>query len=197
MRLRVAVLAAMMSTVAVIAIPAVASAAPGHNHGLTINVTPDPIMSGEAVLIYGQLNSHPVAGRKIILYHHISDSGRGYTRISTTTTDALGFYEFARAEDIVKTNRSWFTREAGVAGVHSRTVHERVGALIEISADQTSGYTSHPVVFSGHVAPNHRFERVLLQGSPARAMIGRHSSEDGSAGLQLRDLLPVPGARRS
>lgn len=162
MRLRFAVLAAMMTALVALAIPGAGSAAPRHNRGLTINATPDPILAGEGVLIYGQLNNPPVGGQTIVLYHHIAGIP-GYTRIGSTTTNPSGFYEFTRAEDVVMTNRDWFVREAGIHGVHSRTVRERVAALVSVSASQSSQVTLRPIVFTGHVTPNHAFERVYLQ----------------------------------
>ncbi len=61
------------------------------------------------------------------------------------------------------TNRSWFVRESGIHGVHSRTVYERVSALVSLAASTTSQVTGQPIVFTGHVTPNHAFERVALQ----------------------------------
>ena len=49
------------------------------------NATPNPILAGEGVTIYGQLNRAPVGGQTIVLYHHIAGSGRGYTPVSHTT----------------------------------------------------------------------------------------------------------------
>jgi hypothetical protein len=163
MRLRFAVLASLVAALAVISVSSIAGAAPRHNRGLTINATPNPILAGEPVLIYGQLNTPPVAGQKIILYHHLAGSDRGYTRVDDTTTNAQGFYEFTRAEQVVLTNRSWFVREAGIHGVHSRTVYERVAALASVAANTTTQDTNHPILFTGHVTPNHAFERVALQ----------------------------------
>jgi hypothetical protein len=120
-------------------------------------------LAGDPVLIYGQLNTPPVAGQTIVLYHHLSGSGRGYTRVTKTTTDSHGFYSFPRAENVVMTNRSWFVREAGLHGVHSRTVFERVAALVSLAASTTAQDTGQPIVFTGHVTPNHAFERVALQ----------------------------------
>ena len=57
MRLRLAVLATVVTTLAAVAVPSIAGAAPGHNRGLTINAIPHPIDAGEAVLIYGRLKS--------------------------------------------------------------------------------------------------------------------------------------------
>ncbi len=162
MRLRFAVLASTVTALVALAIPGVGNAAPKHNRGLTINATPNPILAGEGVLIYGQLNDPPVGGQTIILYHHIAGIP-GYSRVGKTTTAPNGFYEYTRAEDVVMTNRDWFTREEGVHGVHSRTVKERVAALVSLSASQSSQDTRRPIVFTGHVTPNHAFERVYLQ----------------------------------
>lgn len=163
MRPRLVVLATVATTLFAVAAPSIVSAAPRHNQGLTINVTPNPILAGEGVFIYGQLNDPPLAGQTIVLYHHLAGSGRGYTRIGQTTTDARGFYEFTRAENVVMTNRSWFVREGGAHFVHSRTVYERVSALVSLSASAQTADTRQPVVFTGHVDPNHAGERVLLQ----------------------------------
>ncbi len=163
MRPRIAVLGCALAVFAVVAIPGLAGAAPRHNHGLTINATPDPIIAGEGVLIYGQLKGTDIAGKSIVLYHHISDSRSGYTPISQTTTDSHGFYEFTRAEGVVETNRSWFVRLGATPSVHSRTVHEHVAALVSIAASSNTAFTRHPVTFTGHVDPNHASERVALQ----------------------------------
>jgi hypothetical protein len=163
MRPRFAVLGAVMCALLVAALPGVASAAPKHNRGLTINATPNPIQAGEGVLIYGQLNNPPVAGQKISLYHHINGSHQGFSLVGVAKTDDHGFYEFTRVEGVVLTNRSWFAREAGVPRVHSRTVHERVSALVSLAASATSAQTRQPITFTGHVTPNHAGEVVLLQ----------------------------------
>ena len=163
MRPRFAMLGCLLAAVAVMGTPGLSAAAPHHNRGLTINATPNPIDAGEGVLIYGQLQGTDIAGKTIVLYHHISGSGRGYQVIGQTQTDSHGFYDFTRAEGVVETNRSWFTRLAATHGVHSRTVYEHVAALVSISTSSTTALTRHPVTFTGHVDPNHRFERVFLQ----------------------------------
>jgi hypothetical protein len=162
MRLRLAVLASVVTTLVAVAVPSVVTAAPRHNRGLTINAIPNPILAGEGVFIYGYLYGGPVAGQTIVLYHHPAGTP-GYTKVSQTTTDARGFYEFARAEDVVLTNRSWFVREAGVHGIHSRTVYERVAALVSISSSATTAVTGQSIVFTGHVTPDHPGETVILQ----------------------------------
>jgi hypothetical protein len=163
MRLRLAVLVTLVTTLAAFAVTSVASAAPGHNRGLTINAIPNPIDAGEGVFIYGHLNVGPVGGQTIILYHHLAGTNLGYTKVGQTTTDARGFYEFTRAEDVVLTNRSWFVREQGAHFIHSRTVSERVSALVSIAASTTMTTTGQPVTFTGTVTPDHAGERVVLQ----------------------------------
>ena len=163
MRLRLAVLATLVTTLAAGAVSSVANAAPRHNRGLTIAAVPNPIDAGDGVFIYGQLNATPVGGQTIVLYHHLAGSGLGYTKVGQTTTNSHGFYEFTRAEGVVMTNRSWFVREQGIHQIHSRTVFERVSALVSLAASTTTAVTGQPVTFTGSVTPNHPFERVVLQ----------------------------------
>jgi hypothetical protein len=163
MRLRFATLGCTLGAAVLLAVPGIAGAAPTHNHGLTINATPNPIQAGQSVLIYGQLNTAQNAGRTIVLYHHINGTHTRFSVIGHTTTDAHGYYSFTRAAGVVETNRQWFTRLAGHPAVHSRTVSEKVSALVSIAAAATNGTTRHPLSFTGHVTPNHTGNRVLLQ----------------------------------
>lgn len=164
MRLRFTLLACALAACVGTAAPALAGAAPVHNRGLTIHAVPNPIIAGEAVLIYGQLEGPSHANQVIRLYHRINPNSH-FSLISTTRTNANGQYEFTRAEDIVETNRSWFVRGPGLT--HSRTVHERVAALVSLAASAQSGFTRQPIVFSGHVTPNHAGSIVALQEQSA------------------------------
>jgi hypothetical protein len=203
MRLRSCVLALLSSAVVCVEVPAVALAhGPRHNHGVTIAATPDPIDAGEAVLIYGQLNTANHGGQVIALYHRINPS-HGFTLISTTKTFSNGFYEFTRAEGVVTTNRSWFVRALGLPGnIHSRTVHERVSALVSLSAGApltANGYdTNHVILFTGHVFPNHAGEHVLLQVQNSAAGDDWKTVKSGrirpGSGFAIRYRFRVPGA---
>lgn len=172
MRLRAAVLASLVAVLGLASVPAMAEAAPHHNHGLTIAATPNPIIAGDAVLIYGQLNAPHPGNRTVVLYHRINPAPF-FTVIGTTKTTSTGFYEFNRPQNpitdlsVVLTNRSWFVRAPAVPGnIHSRTVHERVAAEVSLTPPtppSTSFLTSQPVVFTGSVAPDHAGGPVLLQ----------------------------------
>lgn len=165
MRTRFAVLAVAVSALLTVTVPGVASAAPRHNHGLTINATPNPILAGEGVLIYGQLNGAGSAGQTIYLYHRLALQPR-FTLVQRTTTNSFGFYEFVRADGVVTTNRNWYVR--GPDSTRSRTVNERVAALVSLVASfvgstPNAPVTGQTVLLSGHVTPNHAFEPVLVQ----------------------------------
>jgi hypothetical protein len=144
-----------------------ASAAPRHDKGLTIAAVPNPILAGEGVLIYGQLAGPGNGSQPIRLYHHLDGSGRGFTLVATATTDASGTYEFPRPEGLIYTNRDWFVR--GPEGAHSRTIHERVAALVTVNASTQTTDTGRIVLFRGHVTPGHTFQRVFLQRQEGNA----------------------------
>lgn len=162
MRVRFTLLACALVACAgaIIATAGPAAAAPVRNRGLTIHVAPNPILAGEEVLIYGRLDGPRHAGQPVRLYHRINPAPR-FSLIGTTRTNALGEYEFTRPDGIVMTNRSWFVR--GPGATHSRTVHERVAALVSLAASASSGLTRHPLTFTGHVTPDHRGAVVALQ----------------------------------
>jgi hypothetical protein len=160
MRLRITVLACALAALTSAALPSLADAAPQHDNGLSIRAVPHQIIAGEAVLIYGRLRGPNHANQTIRLYHRINPNP-SFSIIGVTRTDAQGLYEFTRAEGIVESNRSWFARGPGVT--HSRTVHERVAALVSLAASSADGLTRHPITFSGSVTPNHAGGTVLLQ----------------------------------
>lgn len=195
MRPRFAMLASVVTTVVVMIAPGVAGAAPRHNHGLTINATPNPIVSGQGVFIYGQLKGSPIAGQPILLYHRLGEQ-RHFSLIGRTTTDSFGFYKFTREEGTVTTNRSWFVR--GPNGTHSRTILELVSALVSIAADKTSADTQQPITFTGSVSPSHAFGRVLLQAQsgPNDDWHTLKSAQlDGNSNYSIAYRWAVPGER--
>ncbi len=166
MRLRFALVGALLAALAAAIIPGTVTAAPHHNQGLTITAAPNPAIAGEGVNIYGRLTGPDSAHQTVRLFHRVARAPY-FSVIGKTTTDAAGYYEFTRQEGIVYTNRSWFVR--GPNGTHSRTIHESVNALVSLKASATTADTSQRVVFSGRVIPNHRFDRVFLQAQKGSA----------------------------
>lgn len=131
------------------------------NKSVTINATPNPDVTGEPVTIYGQLTAPHNAGRRVVLWHRIAGQ-RHFTIISRTRTTATGFYDFQRAEGVVRTNRNWFVRSAGV---RSPIVHEKVHSEIKMVDPPPTVLTRQRVAFVGTVTPGnvHRGDRVYLQ----------------------------------
>lgn len=160
MRIRFLALLALLCTFVALGVPEVAGAAPTHNAGLTISATPNPILAGQGVLIYGQLNTADNSGQEIKLFHRISPE-TSFSLVQTTTTNSYGFYHFTRAEGVVMSNRSWFVR--GPDGTHSRTITEGVAADVSLTASTTSAVTGQRIVFTGSVSPSHRYQLLKLQ----------------------------------
>lgn len=161
MRLRIGGVACALAMLGSVIAAGTASASPQQNNGLTIAAAPNPGTAGEGVLVYGQLAGPNNGGQTILLFHHVSGTHQGFTQISSTTTDPAGAYQFSLPNNLIYTNRDWFVR--GPNGTYSRTIYEGVRPLVSMSTSTTSTNTNRAVVFTGHVAPNHRFEQVYLQ----------------------------------
>ncbi len=194
MRLRITVLAAAIAVSAFGAVTGTAAAAPQQNRGVTIHAVPGHILAGDAVLIHGRLEGPDHANRRIRLYHRINPNS-GFTLIGITRTNIFGEYEFTRAEGVVLSNRSWFVHGPGFT--HSRTVHERVAALVSLAASGVDGLTRHAIVFSGHVTPDHRGSVVWLQQQNASGNGWRNLGKTvvgAGSNYQVSHAWRVPGA---
>lgn len=144
------------------ALPATARAArhPHHNHGLTIATSENPITAGEGILIYGRLAGPGNAHKRVWLFHRIAPAHR-FTPVGVRRTNSSGFYEFIRADGVVKSNRNWFV--LGPGNTHSHTVHEKVSSDVTLSASTATAATADTVNFTGSVFPAHHHQRVALQ----------------------------------
>jgi hypothetical protein len=137
-----------------------ATAAPHHNKGLTIAATPNPIVAGTGVEIYGALTGTTVADQPIKLWHKIAGAKK-FTVVSTTTTSPDGVYTFTRAEGKVLTNRDWYV--TGPDKTHSRTIEEKVQAVLNLVESGSNTVTGDKVVFTGTISPDHAHQIVRLQ----------------------------------
>ena len=130
---------------------------------VTINATPNPIITDEPVLVYGQLDAIPRAGKTIVLHQRIAPAAT-FTKAQTTVTNAEGFYEFVEPEGAVSTSRSWFVSSPAASSLHSRTVHEVVASALTLASSAAVGETNHPLTLTGQVIPGvHSGESVALQ----------------------------------
>lgn len=108
---------------------------------VTIDAIPNPIITGDAVLIHGQLNTTHPGGKKIVLRQRI-DPAATFTTAQTTVTNTAGFYEFAETAGGVTTNRSWFVSSPAAGSRPSRTVHEVVTAALTLASSAAAGETT-------------------------------------------------------
>jgi hypothetical protein len=132
---------------------------------VSIEVAPHEITAGDPVVVFGRLicAAGGEAGQTVRLYHHLVGLP-GFTYVQSTTTDAHGFYEFARADGVVETNRAWFVRAHGAQSAGKRI---RVAAQVGLSGppegSQLLTGPANKVTFSGSVSPADVGARVVLQ----------------------------------
>jgi hypothetical protein len=161
MRVRVTVLVAALMACACAVTPSIAAAhGPIRDRALTIHNSPQSIVAGDPVLIYGRLLGRESADQRVVLWHRVNPQA-GFTIIGSTQTDSSGRYEFTRQNGIVQTNRSWYV--TGPALSHSETVHEQVSAEVTLTASATQTTTRHPITFTGQVSPGHTGQTIKLE----------------------------------
>jgi phospholipase C len=145
---------------------------------LSIDVAPNPSTAGARVLISGRLSAPAARGSLVQLWQRRAGQRR-FGRLSQTRAGAGGRYRFARGRGAVTTNGQWYVT---AAGVQSRTVSDRVQALVTLTASPSAVNPGQAVTLSGAVNPAHRGEGVILQAQSgaswatlARARLSRRS----------------------
>ena len=190
MRLRITVLACALAALASRGPAGMAGAAPQHNRGLTIHAVPHSIIAGEAVLIFGQsARARTTLTRSISLYHRINPN-RVFSLIGTTRpTPAAVRVHPRRGHRRVQPQ---LVSSAVRGFTHSRTVHERVAALVSLASSSASGLTRHPFTFSGTSPPTTPVamccSRPRMRLAPSGDAQARHDRR------QLDFQIPSPGA---
>jgi hypothetical protein len=146
---------------------AVKHASPNGRHNVSINVSENPVVAGDALTIWGRLTGPNNANRSVVLWHRINPNPN-FTPVQTVSTDANGFYAIFRSNGVVDSNRSWFVKSLNA---RSRTIHERVYSLVALSgpADGSVLQTgpAHKVTFNGTVTPAAAGDKVVLQRQDA------------------------------
>jgi hypothetical protein len=134
---------------------------------ISIDVAPREITAGDPVVIFGRLTCREgavQAGQTVLLYHHLLRRGFGFTYVQSTTTDAHGFYEFARADGVVESNRAWYVRSHGASSARKAI---KVAARVTLSGPAEGAQLltgpANKVTFSGAVSPVDVGARVILQ----------------------------------
>ena len=148
------VLAALCSLAAVL--PAGAQA---RTHRVSIIAVPNPIDSGDPVVIVGHVSAPGNANRRVNLFHRLPNQFR-FSFVQSVQTDSHGNYLITRGPGVVDTNRTWFVRSLGA---QSRRVHEGVHALVTLNASQDPIPVGQSVTLSGTLAaPDNASQMVVL-----------------------------------
>jgi phospholipase C len=123
---------------------------------LTIASAPNASTDGQSVLISGRLRG-PRRGHALVLLWRRLPGRRHFHPTTAARTDRAGRYSIQVRLD---GNRWWYVT---ARGFRSRTVHQRVRALIGLTASETRAAPGEQVTFAGKVAPSHAGRSVVLQ----------------------------------
>lgn len=168
----VAMVAGLISAALALTAPSAALAHRHRFHGLCriqMHVAPHHTTAGEPVLVFGRLRcpGGNEAGQAVQLFHHLTGQ-QGFSYVQSTTTNSEGYYEFAPADGVIESSRSFFV----VSGhARSRTQQVRVSAQVTLSgpAEGSQLLTGKPnqVTFTGTVKPADVGAEVVLQRQDA------------------------------
>lgn len=130
-----------------------------------MQVAPHHITAGEPIVIFGRLRcaGGGEAGQTVQLFHRVA-AQQGFSYVQSVTTGTGGYYEFARADGVVETNREFFVVSDGRRSDAQRV---RVSAQVSLSdpAEGSQLLTGKPneVTFTGTVQPADVGALVVLQ----------------------------------
>ncbi len=123
---------------------------------LTIAADPNPSTDPQSVLISGRLLG-PRRGHALIVLWRRLPGQKHFHPTTATRTNHTGHYSITVR---VNANRWWYVTGHGF---RSRTVHQRVQALISLAASETRAAPGDQVSFTGTVAPYHGGRQIVLQ----------------------------------
>lgn len=134
-----------------------------------MQVAPHHITAGEPIVIFGRLRclGHGEGDQTVQLYHRLPGEPK-LTYVQSITTDSTGYYEFARADGVVETNRYFLVRADRARSVAQRV---RVAAQVTLAGPPEGSQllTGKPniVTFTGMVKPADVGARLVLQRQDA------------------------------
>jgi hypothetical protein len=165
MGIRLAVITSLSCCLAAIAVPAGAGAHVSVGTGVTANAFPNPSVSGDPIVIYGQITTR-AAGRPIRLYRSIQPRSKSagsprYELFQQTTVQPTGWFEFSVPAGTVLSN--WHLKVIASKLLKSRTIPELVIPVLTLSTRTASAESGESVVLSGKLFPSHPHEAIILQ----------------------------------
>jgi phospholipase C len=142
---------------------------------LTIVTSPNPSTDGQAVTISGRLEG-PRRGHAVILLWRRLPGQKHFHPVAATRTNHTGSYAMTA---LVEGNRWWYVTGHGF---RSRTVHQRVQALITLTSSVSKAAPGDQVAFTGSVSPTHAGAQIALQslGSGGWQTVAQSSLDSAS-----------------
>jgi phospholipase C len=143
---------------------------------ISIQSSSNPSTAGKPIILSGRLLGAPKASATVTLWQLLPGQ-RGFRSVLKTKTEAHGAYVIPLAS--VNTNRRWYVTSSGV---RSRTIHQRVRALITLAPSENLPLPGDRVVLSGHVTPSHSGARVAIEqfGAHGWRVLARRRLNRGS-----------------
>ncbi|HEY2652607.1 MAG TPA: alkaline phosphatase family protein, partial [Solirubrobacteraceae bacterium] len=123
---------------------------------LTIGAARNPSVAGQVVTIAGRLYGEHHGHRLVLLWRRVPGARR-FRLTRATRTDRYGRYSIAGR---IESNRWWYVT---ARGFHSRTVYERVGAVVTLASSEVRAAPGDSVAYTGMVTPSHPGEQVILE----------------------------------
>jgi phospholipase C len=169
----------------------------GKVKSVTIAASPNPGTAGTPIVISGRVQARNHAGVLVTLWRMFPRDRRFHPG-ARVRTDSTGRYSATVTG--VTSNSKWY---AGARGTKSRTISERMRALMTLLPSNNLPAPGDRIVFRGHVTPRHAGDRVLIQRLLpggwhllARRRLDRGSNYSlaerfGHAVVRLRVLLPA------
>jgi hypothetical protein len=97
----------------------------------------------------------------IVLWQRLTGQ-RKFHRVALTRTDRTGHYRIVWRVGRIWTNHRWYVT---ARGLRSRTITERVRALVTLSSSASAAAPGDLITFAGHVAPAHSRQRIAIEQS--------------------------------
>jgi phospholipase C len=127
---------------------------------LTIHAAPNPAHAGAAVTLSGRAVG--LRPRTLIVLWQRLTGQRKFHRVALTRTDRTGHYRIVWRVGKIWTNHRWYVT---ARGLRSRTITERVRALVTLSSSASAAAPGDLVTFAGRVAPSHARQRIAIEQS--------------------------------
>jgi phospholipase C len=128
---------------------------------VTISVTPNPSQADSQAVISGRVSgpAHAGANASVTIWRMLP-GGRGFQGVFRAHANRSGRYAVIVPAGAVSTSSEWY---AAADGITSRIVAQSVRARVTITSSDLLPIPGERVVLRGHLTPQHRGTRMLLQ----------------------------------